>query len=124
MKISRGDSLDRFYLIKLFGFGVFLHRIHHSDPEGVFHSHPWNGVSLILGEYFEQYPKSGMLRRRGFNFIRAVNFHRTVVAKPVWTVFFHGRKCNKWSVWKDGRTVQTPWEGDKGHKSYTQALNS
>ena len=137
IKISRGDSLDRFYLIKLFGFGVFLHRIHHSDPPRTFHSHPWNGVSLIFGNYWEEFADEARPNKDGscvfgakhhprkwFNRVKANRHHRTVVDKPTWTLFFHGRKCNQWSVIKDGKSVQTPWENAEGHKSYSKALNT
>lgn len=53
MKVSRGASLDRYYLLKLFGFGVFLHKIHHDDPFRLYHSHPWNFISIIFGWYDE-----------------------------------------------------------------------
>lgn len=122
MKISRGASLDRFYIFKLLGFGAFFHRIHHSDPPGVFHSHPWNGISFILGKYRENFLDDTRERvRRGINFVSANRHHRTVVNTPVWTLFVHGRKCNQWSV-KDTNTNQTvasPWEGEKGFKDYT-----
>lgn len=128
MKISRGASLDRFYLFKLFGWGVFLHRIHHSDPFGVYHSHPWNGLSIIFGTYREQFRDSAfsVWRRRGFNFVRAHRHHRTIVDKPVWTLFIHGPKCNQWSVVDvNSKTeVAAPWEGNQGFKNYAEALKN
>jgi len=125
MKTSRGASLDRYYLLKLFGLGVFLHRIHHSDPKEVFHSHPWNGFSIIFGSYREEFSdEPGRLHhRRWFNLVRACRHHRTVVARPVWTLFFHGRKCNQWSVISNGKAIAAPWEGPQGFKSYTKALS-
>jgi hypothetical protein len=124
MKTSRGDSLDRFYLWQGFGLGLFAHRIHHSDPPGVYHSHPWSGLSIILGTYQENYRDDTRVRRRWFlNWVRANRHHRTIVRKPVWTIFFHLRKSNKWSIVDDsGRTAHTPWDGDKGHKSYSAAI--
>lgn len=126
--VSRGASLDRFYILKLFGYGVFIHKIHDSDPFNVFHSHTWNGISFILGSYLEQYlispgARSPFHRRKWFNRIRSTDFHRTEVDKPIWTLFIHGPKCNKWAI-KDfaGREVETPWEGSEGHKDYDDAL--
>lgn len=127
MKVSRGASLDRFYILRAFGFGIFLHRIHHSDPPGVYHSHPWNGVSLIAGRYVEQfrdeYPRAH--RRWFINFVRAERFHRTIVDRPVWTLFIHGRKCNQWTVFAgDKQSAPVPWDGaSASRRNYLDAIN-
>ena len=125
VKVSRGQSLDRFYLLKLFGFGIFLHRIHDSDPVYLYHSHPWNGWSFILGYYDEVIRgQPGRARRRYFfNRIRADQHHRVIADRPVWTLFFHGRRCNRWSIVDEaGKVVsQEPWRGESGHKDYTRA---
>jgi len=127
MKVSRGEGLDRYYLLKLWGFGVFLHRIHHSDPDGVFHNHPWSGLSIIFGSYIEWlYVAPGLAvlrRRRWFNWVWAKRFHSVHIRRPVWTLFFHLRKSNQWAVIDDeGRRVEAPWEGEGTGRSYRQAL--
>src|SRR3989304_3456542 len=130
MKISRGDSLDRYYLFNLFGFGAFLHRIHHNDPLGTYHSHPWSGLSIILGSYWEahldQQPKPGVYRfvkKSLFNWVKAKRHHNVQIDKPVWTIFLHLPKSNQWEVVDEsGNKSIAPWEGDKGHKSYTEAI--
>ncbi len=132
LKKSQGASIDRYYLFKLFGFGAFLHNIHDSDPEGLYHSHPWSGVSIIFGGYVEEkrgsYPGkrfgSDVFRRRKrfINFVSAKTHHRVIVSKPTWTLFIHLRKSNKWSIINDaGETVTQPWEGSVGYKDYAKA---
>lgn len=120
-----------FMYSKPFGCGLFVHRIHHSDPVGTYHSHPWSGLSIIFGRYKEIFPGEHYLggcaeyvaERRFFNWVRAGRHHRVVVDKPVWTLFFHLRKSNQWEIIDDkGNKVEAPWEGDKGHKSYTEAI--
>jgi len=133
LKRSHGASIDRYYVFKLFGFGAFLHNIHDSDPAGLYHSHPWSGVSIIFGSYTEEFkgdyhgPRFGceVYRRhcRWINFISAKQHHRVIVSKPTWTLFVHLRKSNKWSIINEaGETVEAPWEGEKGHKDYSKAL--
>ena len=124
MKISRGASLDRYYLIKLFGFGVFLHRIHHSDPVDVFHNHPWNCISFIFGEYKENFLGSNPKWKRLFNWIPATRYHSVSVQKPVWTLLIHGRKFNEWTIAdNDGKILsQQPWEGEVGYKDYLKVI--
>lgn len=122
-KVSRGASLDRFYLLKLFGFGVFVHRIHHSDPVCLYHSHPWSGLSLIFGGYIEIIRGKLAVRRRWFNWVSATQHHRVVVERPVWTLFIHGRRCNRWSIVNEhGETTSIePWRGEAGRKDYRNA---
>lgn len=123
MKISRGTSLDRYYLIKIFGFGLFLHKIHHSDPPNRYHTHPWSGLSIIFGSYIEDTivgPDKKQSHRTILNWIRAKRPHRVTITKPIWTLFFHLPKSNQWKIYDDdGQVVAVePWKGDTGHKDY------
>lgn len=125
LKVSRGDSLDRHYIVKALGCGIFIHRIHHSDPVGVYHNHPWSGLSIIFGHYDESYQTrpGRWLRKRGLNWIEAGRHHNVHIDKPVWTVFLHLPKSNKWEIVTEaGAKVTAPWEGAEGKKSYTAAL--
>jgi hypothetical protein len=137
IKVSKGESLDRYYLFKLFGFGLFLHRIHASDPMGTWHNHPWSGISFILGSYGEEVmtpgPETPFVKanptyfkvRYLLNYIPAKRYHRVLVLKPTWTLFFHFRKSNKWSaIDANGRRVETPWEGEGTGRSYRAALDA
>lgn len=139
-KVSRGESLDRIYLFKAFGYGVFLHHIHGNDPVGLYHNHPWNGLSIIFGNYTEFFrphwdavgigPLSNRVlekkypqRKRWFwNWVDAHRHHRVEVSRPTWTLFIHGPKCNTWEIVDErGNKTEKPWEGAEGVKSYTKA---
>jgi hypothetical protein len=125
LKVSKGDSLDRYYVLKFFGWGIFFHYIHTSDPEGIWHSHPWNGISLFLGSYQEEYfTHPGITKKRlFFNRIIATKHHRVGIRRPMWTLFIHGPKCNQWEIIGDtGKKVEAPWEGELGQKSYVEKL--
>jgi hypothetical protein len=121
VKISRRDNLDRYYLFQFLGFGVFLHRMHHDEERGIYHSHPWNGVSFILGSYLEERFGEEPKPRRLFNIIRATRFHRVSLPNgPVWSLFIHGRRCNRWAVKNAfGRILSIePWRGVGGQTAY------
>lgn len=133
LKKSQGASIDRYYLTKAFGAGAFLHNIHDSDPKGIFHTHPWPGLSIIFGNYIEERllpgepgmpPKLVRRRRWGFNFVAAKTPHRVEVFCPTWTLFIHLPKTNKWKIFDRFGQVQTeaPWEGEAGHKNYSEAI--
>jgi hypothetical protein len=121
VKVSRRDNLDRYYLFKLFGFGIFLHWIHHDEDPWLYHNHPWNGISIIFGEYLEERRGKKPILRRYFNFIHAKIHHRvSLPSGPVLTLFIHGRRYNRWSVVdRNGRLVaEEPWRGIGGPTSY------
>jgi hypothetical protein len=121
LKVSRRDNLDRYYLFKLFGFGLFLHYIHDDEDPWFFHNHPWNGISIIFGTYLEERHGKEPRLRTGFNFVRAERYHRvTLPFGPVWTLFFHWPRKNRWSVIdRNGRIVSLePWRGIGGQTSY------
>lgn len=121
MKVSRRETIDRYYLFKFFGYGLFIHRIHHSDPAGVYHTHPWSAVSFIFGSYTE-YTLGGLPKvKTGFNLLKAKVPHRVILHKgPVWTVFIHGRRSNEWKVFDEvGEVVDVePWRGVGGRTTY------
>lgn len=122
MKISRRDNLDRYYLLQAFGFGLFAHRIHHDETPDVFHSHPWDGVSLIFGSYLEERLGETPKTRWGFNVVRARRFHRISLPRgPVWSLFLHGRRYNRWAVCdREGKVLDVePWRGVGGRTSYS-----
>lgn len=126
MKISRRETCDRFYLLQKFGIGVFVHKLHKSETKDVFHTHPWNGISFILGSYNEQQIGGPLKKKFFFNFLRATTPHRIEVGdKSVWTLFIHGKKFNRWKVFdKDGKVLDTePWTDVENaqRKSYVTA---
>ncbi len=121
MKISRRDSLDRYYLLDVWGFGLFLHRIKQSDPFDTLNTHPWNGISFILGSYIEHRLDKPTKLRRWVNLLTGNVPHRVELCNgPVWTVFVHGRRHNKWGVFDlQGNLLDSePWRGVGGRTSY------
>jgi hypothetical protein len=121
VKVSRRDNLDRHYVLQWRGFGLFAHRIHHDEDADIFHSHPWNGFSIILGGYLEERFGERPAMRWLFNVIRGDVFHRVTLPRgPVWTIFVHGRRWNRWAVrHRDGRVLDVePWRDVGGRTSY------
>lgn len=110
-KSSKKYNLERYYILKLFGYAIFLHKILKSDDN--YHTHPWNGISFIFGSYAEERMGQPVKRKWLFNYVAAKTPHRVFVDKPVWTLFVHGRRCNKWAVYNtDGQMIEEePWRG-------------
>ena len=103
--------LERYFIARLFGWTVYLHRFVASDPRGTgLHDHPWRlAISLVLsGGYWE-------LRHAGFNLdgpiaetrsvrpgrlniIHGTTFHRVVLGEgcTAWSIFAHGPYAKGW----------------------------
>jgi hypothetical protein len=120
MRVSRRDNCDRYYLFQFLGFGIFLHKIHHDEELGIFHNHPWDWFSIILGSYLEERFGQPLKIVRWFNWARGTQHHRIILFKPVWTIFFHGRRYNCWEVINlKGEVIDTePWRAIGGRTSY------
>jgi hypothetical protein len=91
------------YIFQMFGYGIYIHDIQQSDPAGVYHNHPWNSFSLVLGEYWESRFEDGHVttdRVQFFNFLRAKTYHRIIIntGETIRTIVFHGPKCNDWNT--------------------------
>ena len=125
LTVSRRGNLDRYYLLKWRGWGLFLHEIHHDEREGVYHSHPWWWVSLVFGRYYDHrlWSKPGHLAA-GLNWCLAGEPHRVTLydGKPVWTLLLHAPRSCRWAVYdKDSHVLEVePWRGtsDPERKEY------
>ena len=102
VKVSRKTQLTRYYLFNSKWLGVKLHHIHGEDK---WHTHPWHGISIIVGSYEEDLG-SGFKLKRFFNYIGPRRRHR--VRGRVWTIFIHGPRVNSKWEW-DG--VVAPFRG-------------
>lgn len=101
LKISHTKYTWRFYLLPR----VKIHWIRSTPDE--WHTHPWNGFSIILGWYWEQLERDGPWRLVwGWNWIGAYREHR---AKGCClTLFIHGPRVNENWYW--GKK-NAPWRG-------------
>lgn len=119
MKVSRRDNLDRYYLFKWMGFGLFVHYVH-DDEHDTFHNHPWPGVSIIFGAYREETWKGSRIKWF-FNLVGRTPHRVTLPNGPVWTLFFHFRRNNRWRVYsRQGDILATePWRDVGGRTNYS-----
>lgn len=94
--------LRRYKLLKLFGYGFYIHEILQSDDDDFLHDHPFDFTSVILsGHYYEYMPGQIKLRQPG-DVIRhkAVDAHRLVLnGGTTWTLFIRGPKYREWGFY-------------------------
>lgn len=89
--------IERFYLRRGDKFSILLHHITANDEPEVFHDHPWNGFSIILGSYLEETLDTPLTKKTLFNKIINNKFHRVELPNgPVWTIFVHGPRLKGW----------------------------
>lgn len=110
--------IERFYMGKPFGIGVFLHQYLDPDGDRQLHNHPWRwsmGIPLVGGYKEERLthmcPFLGVqfvIRNIWWlrpNYIRGFDFHRIASVKPgTWTLFIHGERLGGW-----GFLFETPY---------------
>jgi hypothetical protein len=105
--------------------GLYVTRFQSSDPEPVYHNHPWWMLTFFLGSYVEDTPGRRVKRRAGqVVFRRAQWVHRLEIERPMWTVTLHGPKNRAWchqfadgtpafkgnsNTWVPEREAFTPW---------------
>lgn len=101
--------LERYHVLALGQWRVYLHRFHAPDGQG-HHDHPfgWSLAIPLCGGYMEERvahldPYLGpCIRKRRMspgrpNIIRAGDFHRIAMVKPgTWTLFIHGPRAKDW----------------------------
>jgi hypothetical protein len=106
---EKEDYLGRYYMIKIFGYAVFLHQFWVSDIDEC-HDHPWwNGSIILRGGYLEHFYDGTVRKRRpGHITLRTANTAHRLEIDPknkgkVWTLFFHGTRKRRWGFYtKDG----------------------
>lgn len=100
---------------------LFLHKICRSDRERDLHDHPWTWASLIVwGKYREvtknsEVLESGWITMNESKIWRFLSFRRGVARdshrleliknKPVWSLFWHGKRMQMWGFYVDGKKV-------------------
>jgi hypothetical protein len=112
---DRGQPyLERYYLIGLFDWHLYLHRFVDSDPDRGLHDHPWgHAVSLVLVGGYDEIRAIGDLPDRvevrtvapgRVNRLRGCDYHRVVLrdGAPAWTLFLHGPRVKGWGFWHAG----------------------
>lgn len=125
IKSQDGEThFKRWKLFELPWFGIYIHKIYQSDKDLHAHSHPWDFASFVLkGEYCEWDEYFWEKRRCGWlswNSKKRHEFHKLELDKPVWSLFFRGKKhwTNKkdqvsdWGYWVEGELIH--------HQKYRQ----
>jgi hypothetical protein len=110
---EKESPVRRFYLWKGQHWALFAHHILRSDSANQYHTHPWDGVSVIFGRYREQILGKPQVFRMGVNLIRASQPHRIDIARPVWTLFFHFKRKSAWGIYDNNGNIiaADPWRG-------------
>lgn len=114
INVDHMPYLERYYLGKVFGVTLFIHRFIRPDGDREVHNHPWGrSVSIILCGGYEEERVDAIDVERGWvyhirtkyplmiNVIKANTFHRIASIKPeTWTLFMHGKRIAKWGFLK------------------------
>lgn len=89
---------ERWRILNLWLFSIYVHKIHCSDQDTHQHSHPWIFFSKILaGGYIEQRGGRGNLMTPGsWTIMKPTEYHRITVLKPVISFVITGPRIHEW----------------------------
>lgn len=119
-----------------FPFNIYLHKFCRSDDDRALHDHPWPWWSFIIWGSYIEYFEGGSRRRPAFSLARrpATDAHRVELdpipgatgfrpkGKPVWTLFFTGKKQRAWGFHCPGGWMH--WEKFTEGGTPTDATNA
>lgn len=104
---TRGDYLERFYILSTPFLGVYIHRFWANDMDGL-HDHPWDSFSWLLeGGYLECIAgeMQPIIRMEGDTHYRtACESHRITLLPgdepgSCWTLFIRFRRKRIWGFY-------------------------
>ena len=119
-KVSKRDTIHRYYVLKILGWAIFIHHHLKSEDEGIYHTHPWDGLSIMFGSYMEQKLGDKLRKKRIFNRVKATTPHRVDLHNgPMWTIFIHQTRYNRWAVFNEAgeKVDEEPWRGVEGERT-------
>jgi hypothetical protein len=116
---------QRWRLLRLPWFAVYVHHICRSDADAHMHSHPWSYISFILeGAYTEEFsnpPYYGSVQEKNYYsgdlaYHKAQEVHKlTLISDQVWSLVMTWGRTKDWGYATD--------QGFVGHKEYRQLKN-
>lgn len=113
--------IKRWRLLETPWFSVFVHHILRSDTDRDLHTHPWKFTSFLLkGSYVEELnDPSNKIEHSAPCIIKRKpsDAHRITLkdGKPVWTLFFVGKKTNEWGFNTSAGWVHNKEYNDNKH---------
>jgi hypothetical protein len=85
--------LERYFVARVLGLQIYVHRFVGSDPVRGLHDHPWRwALSLVLAGHYQEETRQGIRRVRWVNTLVGDSFHRVILPRgqrDVWTLFIH-----------------------------------
>lgn len=89
---------ERWRILNVWLFAIYIHKIYRSDEDIHQHSHPWIFFSKILtGGYIEQRGGRGDLMTQGsWTIMKPKEYHKITVIKPTTSFVITGPRLHKW----------------------------
>jgi hypothetical protein len=106
--------LERFYVLRMKWFNIYLHRFWASDSDIYLHQHPFCFGNLILKHGYDEVMVDDVYTRKPgyFKVWRDANeLHRILLAPgtegEVWTLFWRGKKFQRWGFMVNGKLIDS-----------------
>jgi len=127
---------ERYAILELSFFSIYIHRIHKSDKDPHLHSHPWNFATLTLkGSYLEKYFNTDLFCERqesvrvkspgSFASADRNYFHKIeeILDGPVYTLFVTWGKPENWHYLVNNTRIESNTYRHLKHSAVPNEVN-
>lgn len=128
---------ERFSIIELPWFAIYIHKIHKADKDPHLHSHPWNFATLTLkGSYVEKYLNTDLFCEKqeaervksagSFASAGRTYFHKIeeILDGPVHTLFVTWGRHENWNYLVNGVRIESSTYRHLKHSAVPNEVNS
>ena len=127
---------ERFALIELPFFAIYIHKIHKSDKDKHLHCHPWNFATVVLkGSYLERYMSTDLfcenqevdrIKKPGsFSTASRNYFHKIeeILDGPITTLFLTWGFHKNWNYLVNGVRIESNTYRQLKHSTIPNEVN-
>ena len=128
---------ERYAIVELPFFAIYIHRIHKADKDPHLHSHPWNFSTLTLkGSYLEKYLSTDIFcekqeteRVKNFGSFAVADrnyFHKIeeILDGPVYTLFVIWGTSENWNYLVNGVRIESGTYRHLKHSAIPNEVNT
>lgn len=138
IKSKAGElHFERFAIVELSFFAIYIHRIHKADKDPHLHSHPWNFATITLkGSYLEKYlntdifcePQEAERIKKPGSFSNGDReyFHKIeeILDGPIYTLFLTWGLSKPWYYFVNENKIESSVYRQMKHSAIPNEVNS
>lgn len=95
-----GEKFTRYQILKTRWFNIYLHQLDAPNWHPTCHDHPWNFITILLWNGYQEFSEGKFWRRRAGSILyRPANFAHNVITPygTSWSLIFTTKKTRDWA---------------------------